>query len=239
MKKTLTAIAMAACLAMSPIAAFAEETEATDSAVTSLQGMDDQNNIWTVALDAAGGNAAVCLQIPDENGEYPEENYVVVYGPMEVGEDYLTITDSEDGMDYTFGMQSVEGTTNQVEMTYEPTESTVVLSLIDESTVESDENMTYYAGFDESGAQWTVGFDWDNSLIAINVMTDAGENTVAGAFEDDGEGTLTITGEDGSVSTLYYEPANEDWTALTLTDEDGISITVTYINPSILSDVAA
>ncbi len=238
MKKALTAIAMAACLAMAPAAVFAEETEANDSSVMYLQGIDDQNNIWTVALDAVETVGAVSLQVPDENGEYPEENYVVVSGPMEVGEDYMVITDDEDGNDYTFGMKSVEGTTNQVEMTYEPTESTVILSLIDMDTVQKEDSMSYYAGYDESGAQWTVGFDWDNSVIAINVMTSEGENTVAGTFEDDGEGTLTITAEDGSVETLGYEAANEDWSALTLTDSSGASITVSYINPSVLNQAA-
>ncbi len=238
MKKTLTAIVMAASLIMAPATAFAEaETEAAGSATMSLQGIDDQNNIWTVALDSAEMVGAVCLQIPDEDGSYPEENYVIVSGPMEIGEDSLTITDDEDGQDYVFGMSDVEGSETQVQMTYEPTESVVVLTVLDENAMEED-NMVYYAGYDEDAALWTVGFDFDNSVMAINVMTDEGENTIAGTFEDDGEGTLTITQEDGTVNTLTYEAANDDWSALTLTDESGTSITVSYINTSVLDEAA-
>ncbi len=238
MKKTLTALVMAASLIMAPAAAFADETEAPASSELALQGLDDQNNIWTVAINAADQVAAVCLQIPDEDGTYPEENYVLVTGPVEIGEDYMTITDEEDGNDYTFGMKDVEGSETQVEMTYEPLECVVILSLINQNTMEENDNMMYYAGFDESGAQWTVGFDFENSVIAINVMTSEGENTVGGYFEDDGAGTLTITQEDGSVNTLSYEPVNDDWSSLILTDESGTSITVSYINASILNEAA-
>ncbi len=238
MKKTLTALVMAASLIMAPAAVYAEETEAPASTELALQGIDDQNNIWTVAVNAAEQVAVVCLQIPAEDGSYPEENYVVVSGPVAIGEDSMTITDNEDGNDYYFGMKDVEGSDTQVEMTYEPTDSVVILSLIDQQTMQENENMVYYAGFDADGAQWTVGFDFDNSIIAINVMTSEGTNTVAGTFEDDEQGTMTITQEDGSVSTLSYEPVNDDWSSLVLTDESGTSITVSYINASVLDEAA-
>ncbi len=238
MKKTLTALVMAASLIMAPATTFAtEETEAASSEFA-LQGIDDQNNIWTVAINSENQVAAVCLQIPDEDGSYPEENYVVVSGPVEIGEDYMSIKDDEDGLDYVFGMTDVEGTDNQVEMTYEPTNSVVILSVIDQETVAKDDNMVYYAGFDENGTQWTVGFDFDNSVIAINAIGEGGSATVAGTFEDDENGTLTITAEDGSVNTLNYVAENEDWTTLTLTDEDGVSITVSYVNPDVLENAA-
>ncbi len=238
MKKTLVALMTAACLAMTPAAAFAEDAAETESSVMALQGVDDQSNIWTVALDTESERGSVCIQVPDEDGTYPEENYVLIAGALQIADDSMTITDDEDGQDYYFGMQSVEGDTVQVDMTYEPTGSVVILSLIDQETIGADENMTYYAGVDENGDQWTVGFDWENSAIAINVMTAEGSNTVGGIFEDDEAGTLTITTEDGSTETLTYEPINGDWSTLALTDESGTTITVSYINPEILNVAA-
>ncbi len=240
MKKTLTALVMAASLIMAPATAFAEaETEAASSSLMTLQGLDDMNNIWTVCMDADSMIGSVVLQIPDEEGAYLEENSVVVCGPMVVGEDSLTITDDEDGQDYVFGMKDVEGSDTEVEMTYEPTESTVILALVDQSTMsEENADMDFYAGFDEDGMQWTVGFDWENSVIALNVMSDEGENTVAGTFVDDEAGTLTITQEDGTTFDLAYEPVNGDYKNLILTDDSGTSITVTYVNPEAL-DLAA
>ncbi len=237
MKKTLTALAMAACLALTPTAVFAEqETEAAASTTLLLQGIDDLKDIWTVALDASTGRGSVCLQQPDESGAYPEEDYILVYGPVEVGDDYMTITDDEDGLEYTFGMKDVEGAEKQVEMTYEPIGVTVILSQIDQNTVAEDPAMEYYAGFDENGNQWTVGFDFDHALSAIYFTDGTTEFTTAGTLTENEDETMTITLEDGS--ELLLEALDEDWTTLKLTDDEGVSINVSYVNPEVLNEAA-
>lgn len=244
MKRSMLAIGMAFCLAMTPVAAYAEETESAAeteavSSIVVMQGIDSQNIIWTLALDVASGRAAVNLLAPAEDGSYSEDNGTTISGNASATDDTLTITDEEDGNDYVFGMESVEGSEDDVKMSYEETGSEVILSPVDQAITSQDENMAYYAGLDESGNQWTVGFDFDNSAIALDIRTpDGGENTVAGTFEDDGEGTLTITDENGETADWTYEALDEDWTAITLTDQDGASITVSYVNPDILNSAA-
>ncbi len=239
MKKTLIALATALTLALTPAAAFAEETEASaDSDILYLQGVDEDSCVWTVGLDFANEYGVVNLQQPDENGEYLEENEINVFGSMTYDDVSMTITDDEDGLDYVFGMTSTEDGSGVV-MTYEPIESEVTLSIIDSNLVASeDDNMIYYAGFDADGLQWTVGFDFDQSIIAMNVMDSEGNsNTVGGTFVDDEEGTLTITLEDGSEQELYYEWLDDSYNVLQLSDGED-SFVVSYIDTTVLDEVA-
>jgi hypothetical protein len=157
---------------------------------------------------------------------------------MTVTDTSIIITDEEDGADYEFGMDTADEEGTQFKMTYEPTNSEVVLSFIDPDTVESDDSLVYYAGFDEDGVQWTVGFDFDNSAIAVNVSKDDQDITMAGVFEDNGTDTLTVTWEDGTVEELGYEFLDEDGRTLKLTSDD-VSFVVSYIDSSVFDDLAA
>jgi energy-coupling factor transporter ATP-binding protein EcfA2 len=137
-----------------------------------------------------------------------------------------------------YGMDTADEEGTQFKMTYQPTNSEVVLSFIDPDTVESDDSLVYYAGFDEDGVQWTVGFDFDNSAIAVNVSKDDQDITMAGVFEDNGTDTLTVTWEDGTVEELGYEFLDEDGRTLKLTSDD-VSFVVSYIDSSVFDDLAA
>lgn len=253
MKKSLLAMGVALSMTLAPLTAFAEdaeyeteyydETEAgTEGAGTMviMQGLDDQNIVWTVGLDVATGEAAVNLLPPSEDGSYDQANSVTVSGPSTTTDDGLIITDEETGTEYTFGMSSVEGSTDQVKLTYEETGSEVILSLVDTKEASDDENMVFYAGLDDSGNQWTFGFDFDNSEIAANVKTtDGQEVTQSGTFVDDGEGTLTITDENGEAADWTYEALDENWTAIKLTDQEGASLTLSLVNNDILTAAEA
>ena len=246
MKKKLLALILAATMAF-PVAAFAddaeektaaetvaetaaeEETEAA-STILVMQGSDENNIVWTIAINTE--NAKGCVSLTPAEGE---TTYVT--GPITFDEGSFTIADEEDGQDYVFGYEDISET--ETILTYEPTGSEVKLTYVDQTALaDADvDNYMIYAGTDEEGNQLTFVFDTDNQALAINQKKpDGTSETLAGTFEEtEGEDSTTLhfTSEAGAESDIVLAPVDGTVKELDITVE-GETLRVSMVDTAVL-----
>lgn len=246
MKKKLLALILAATMAF-PVAAFAadaeeetaaetvaetaaeEETEAA-STILVMQGSDENNIVWTIAINTE--NAKGCVSLTPAEGE---TTYVT--GPITFDEGSFTIADEEDGQDYVFGYEDISET--ETILTYEPTGSEVKLTYVDQTALaDADvDNYMIYAGTDEEGNQLTFVFDTENTALAINQKKpDGTSETLAGTFEEtEGEDSTTLhfTSEAGAESDIVLAPVDGTVKELDITVE-GETLRVSMVDTAVL-----
>ena len=242
MKKKLLALILAATMAF-PVAAFAadaeeetvaetaaeEETEAA-STILVMQGSDENNIVWTIAINTE--NAKGCVSLTPAEGE---TTYVT--GPITFDEGSFTIADEEDGQDYVFGYEDISET--ETILTYEPTGSEVKLTYVDQTALADADVDDYmiYAGTDEEGNQLTFVFDTENTALAINQKkTDGTSETLAGTFEEtEGEDSTTLhfTSEAGAESDIVLAPVDGTVKELDITVE-GETLRVSMVDTAVL-----
>ncbi len=246
MKKKLLALILAATMAF-PVAAFAadaeeetaaetvaetaaeEETEAA-STILVMQGSDENNIVWTIAINTE--NAKGCVSLTPAEGE---TTYVT--GPITFDEGSFTIADEEDGQDYVFGYEDISET--ETILTYEPTGSEVKLTYVDQTALaDADvDNYMIYAGTDEEGNQLTFVFDTENTALAISQKKpDGTSETLAGTFEEtEGEDSTTLhfTSEAGAESDIVLAPVDGTVKELDITVE-GETLRVSMVDTAVL-----
>ncbi len=242
MKKKLLALILAATMAF-PVAAFAadaeeetvaetaaeEETEAA-STILVMQGSDENNIVWTIAINTE--NAKGCVSLTPADGE---TTYVT--GPITFDEGSFTIADEEDGQDYVFGYEDISET--ETILTYEPTGSEVKLTYVDQTALADADVDDYmiYAGTDEEGNQLTFVFDTENTALAINQKKpDGTSETLAGTFEEtEGEDSTTLhfTSEAGAESDIVLAPVDGTVKELDITVE-GETLRVSMVDTAVL-----
>lgn len=242
MKKKLLALILAATMAFS-VAAFAadaeeetvaetaaeEETEAA-STILVMQGSDENNIVWTIAINTE--NAKGCVSLTPAEGE---TTYVT--GPITFDEGSFTIADEEDGQDYVFGYEDISET--ETILTYEPTGSEVKLTYVDQTALaDADvDNYMIYAGTDEEGNQLTFVFDTENTALAISQKKpDGTSETLAGTFEEtEGEDSTTLhfTSEAGAESDIVLAPVDGTVKELDITVE-GETLRVSMVDTAVL-----
>lgn len=246
MKKKLLALILAATMAF-PVAAFAddaeeetaaetvaetaaeEETEAA-STILVMQGSDENNIVWTIAINTE--NAKGCVSLTPAEGE---TTYVT--GPITFDEGSFTIADEEDGQDYVFGYEDISET--ETILTYEPTGSEVKLTYVDQTALaDADvDNYMIYAGTDKEGNQLTFVFDTENKALAISQKKpDGTSETLAGTFEEtEGEDSTTLhfTSEAGAESDIVLAPVDGTVKELDITVE-GETLRVSMVDTAVL-----
>ena len=242
MKKKLLALILAATMAF-PVCAFAddaeeetateavaeEETEAASSILV-MQGSDENNIVWTIAINTE--NAKGCVSLTPAEGE---TTYVT--GPITFDEGSFTIADEEDGQDYVFGYEDISET--ETILTYEPTGSEVKLTYVDQTALADTDvdNYMIYAGTDEEGNQLTFVFDTENTALAISQKKpDGTSETLAGTFEEtEGEDSTTLhfTSEAGAESDIVLAPVDGTVKELDITVE-GETLRVSMVDTAVL-----
>ena len=242
MKKKLLALILAATMAF-PVAAFAadaeeetaaetaaeEETEAA-STILVMQGSDENNIVWTIAINTENAKGSVSLTPADGETTY-------VTGPITFDEGSFTIADEEDGQDYVFGYEDISET--ETILTYEPTGSEVKLTYVDQTALADADVDDYmiYAGTDEEGNQLTFVFDTENTALAINQKKpDGTSETLAGTFEEtEGEDSTTLhfTSEAGAESDIVLAPVDGTVKELDITVE-GETLRVSMVDTAVL-----
>lgn len=242
MKKKLLALILAATMAF-PVAAFADDAEEETAAETAaeeeteaastilvMQGSDENNIVWTIAINTE--NAKGCVSLTPAEGE---TTYVT--GPITFDEGSFTIADEEDGQDYVFGYEDISET--ETILTYEPTGSEVKLTYVDQTALtDADvDNYMIYAGTDEEGNQLTFVFDTENTALAISQKKpDGTSETLAGTFEEtEGEDSTTLhfTSEAGAESDIVLAPVDGTVKELDITVE-GETLRVSMVDTAVL-----
>lgn len=175
----------------------AKEVEKTDdiskfaNGMFVMQGVDQNNIIWTMSMDSEHTYATVSL-LADSIGKSTKISGQVEYNP-----DTFTIIDNEDNKEYTFEYEVSSG--SDMELNYEPTESNVVLSTVTWEIAKEYEGYDYYAGMDADGNCYTIGLDAGKTKMILNILSTSSSESIifVGDYVTKDAKSITFYTEDG------------------------------------------
>ena len=160
------------------------------------------------------------------------QDAMVVCGPFVDNEDgSTTVTNDADGEQYVFWLTQSENDAPNWMLYYEPTDTAVEMCVLSGDNTSLD----CYAGVGYDGSVWTVTFDTENETAEIYKDSAVNGIAVIGTYTGLGSGTITVTSEDGTETTLRAEQLDEDGDVIRITDDAGDTAVVSRIDPNVLA----